>query len=101
MTPILAGLDEIDKRAKEMGLELEPTIRAARDGPRERKSTSGNMDGWLRTQGEEKQNAMLGKGRAELWREGKVTLQDLINAQGETIPLEQLRRIASRRSALN
>jgi len=101
MTPILAELDEIDRKAKEMGLELEPAIRAARDGPRERRSASGNMDGWLRTQGEEKQNAMLGKGRAELWREGKVTLQDLINAQGETLPLEQLRRIASRRSALN
>lgn len=101
MQPILAGLDAIDERAREMGLELEPEIRAARDGPRERKSTTGNMDGWLRSQSEQKQNAMLGVGRAKLWREGKVTLQDMINASGEQIPLENLQKIASRRSALN
>lgn len=99
MQPILAGLEEIDQRAREMGLELEPTVIAARDGPRQRTSATGNMDGWMRSQSIEEQNAMLGKGRAELWREGKFTLQQLVNARGELIPISELKKIAEKRSA--
>jgi hypothetical protein len=34
---------------------------------------------------------MLGKGRAQLWRDGKITLQDLLNAQGVPLTLRELR----------
>jgi SPP1 gp7 family putative phage head morphogenesis protein len=35
---------------------------------------------------------MLGKGRAELWREGKITLQQLLDQRGNPLTLQQLRK---------
>jgi hypothetical protein len=35
---------------------------------------------------------MLGKGRAELWRDGKITLQQLLDQRGNPLTLQQLRQ---------
>lgn len=35
---------------------------------------------------------MLGKGRAQLWREGKISFSDLLNLQGQPLTLKQLER---------
>jgi hypothetical protein len=34
---------------------------------------------------------MLGKGRAQLWRDGKITLSQLLNAEGAPLTLAQLK----------
>ena len=46
---------------------------------------------WLKGKPVEFADEMLGKGRAQLWRDGKITLQDLLNAQGQPLTLKQLR----------
>lgn len=35
---------------------------------------------------------MLGKGKAELWRDGKITLQQLLDQRGNPLTLTQLRQ---------
>jgi len=64
-------------------------------------STRASMDGqvaadlsfgdWLKGKPVEFADEMLGKGRAQLWRDEKITLQDLLNAQGVPLTLKQLR----------
>ena len=42
----------------------------------------------LKTQAQ--QNEILGNGKAQLWRDGKITLSDLVNQQGRTLTLREL-----------
>lgn len=65
-------------------------------------STRASMDGqvavgttfskFLNGKPESFADEMLGKGRAQLWRDGKITLSQLLNAQGRPITLAELRR---------
>jgi SPP1 gp7 family putative phage head morphogenesis protein len=78
------------KSAKELGLNI----------PDMPKSTRSSMDGqvpedttfktFLEGKSKEFQNEVLGKGKAELWREGKITLVQLIDQTGNPIPLRDL-----------
>ena len=38
---------------------------------------------------------MLGKGRAELWRDGKITLSKLLDQKGNPLTLAELRNLQS------
>ena len=62
--------------------------RASQAGPVSRDTTFAQF---LDRQGEEFQADVLGKGRAELWKAGKISLDDLVNGQGRPLTLEQLR----------
>jgi len=46
---------------------------------------------WLARQSREQQDAMLGKGRADLWRSGKITLSQLVSGDGQPLTLAGLR----------
>lgn len=46
---------------------------------------------WLDTLAPQEQDAILGRGRADLWRRGVITLTDLIGQNGQTISLAELR----------
>lgn len=48
---------------------------------------------WLREQGPNTQNAILGRGIAEHWRAGKVKLSDLLSVDRRPLSLAQLRRV--------
>lgn len=50
------------------------------------------FEGWLKRQSTEKQSDILGKGRADLWRKGKLTLTDLVNGYGNPLSLDQLQK---------
>jgi hypothetical protein len=63
-------------------------MRASSIGPVDRKTTFSDF---LDRMGPEYQNEVLGKGRAQLWRDGKLTLADLVNGKGNPISLAQLR----------
>lgn len=64
------------------------------------KSTRSSMDGqvpeetsfkdFLDRKGEAFQDEVLGKGKAKLWRDGKITLQQLLDQSGNPIPLKEL-----------
>ena len=62
-------------------------MRASMDGYVARDLT---FDSWLKKKGVRFQNQMLGPGRAELWRSGKITLRDLIDQKGRPLTLAEL-----------
>lgn len=74
---------------KDIGLPPIPASpRASADGPQPAGTT---FDDYLKRKGPAFQDEVLGKGRADLWRRGKITLADLINGAGRPLPLARLR----------
>lgn len=63
--------------------------RASQFGPVDRKTTFGQF---LKRQSPAFQDEVLGKGRADLYRAGKVTLRDLVSGNGSPLTLKQLER---------
>ena len=53
---------------------------------------STTFDGFMKSMSEAEQNEIIGKGRAELWRAGKISLSDMINPRNKKVlTLKQLR----------
>lgn len=48
---------------------------------------------WLRTQPGEFQTSILGPGRAQMWRDGKITLAQLVSGDGAPLTLPELRAL--------
>jgi hypothetical protein len=70
--------------------------RASQIAPRTRASMDGSVaqdisfDEWLRRKPKSFSDEMLGKGRAELWRDKKITLQQLLDQRGNPISVREL-----------
>ena len=82
----------ITKTFKELGLNIrEPGLgdRASADGL---VPASTTFEGFLDRMGEDFQNEVLGPGRAQLWRDGDITLQQLLDLRGNPLTLAQLER---------
>ncbi len=89
----------ITKTFKELGLNIpEPkgTTRASSDG---QISVDTTFDGFLQRKGKAYQDEVLGVGRAELWRAGKITLRDLVNGNGRPVSLQELNDLVRKRKA--
>jgi SPP1 gp7 family putative phage head morphogenesis protein len=54
-------------------------------------ATMRGYESWLKTQPESVQNEILGPSRAGFWRDGKMTLADLIDQDNRVLTLKQLR----------
>lgn len=79
------------KSFKELGINLpEPQglTRASAEGQIDRSTTFASF---LSRRSVAEQDAQLGAGRAQLWRDGKITLRDLVDNRGNPLSLEQLR----------
>ena len=88
----------ITKTFKELGVNLpEPkgTTRASSDGL---VSVDTTFNSYLTRKGQSYQDEVLGIGRAKLWREGKITLRDLLNSSGRLLTLKELIELANKRS---
>lgn len=86
MIPSRKALDEVfPGLADEL---LAGRERASKDGP-----VKGNtgFDAFLARQSPEFVEAMLGKRRADLYRDGKITLRDLVSGTGRPLNLDELR----------
>ena len=70
------------------GFDLPPGTRASDEG---QISATITFDKFLEGKTEQYQNELLGKGRAQLWRDGKITLKDLLNQSGRPLTLKQLK----------
>lgn len=80
----------ITKTFKELGLDIpEPTggERASADGPVPVDTT---FDQFLTRMGKDFQDETLGEGRADLWRDGKITLQQLLDLKGNPLTVAEL-----------
>jgi hypothetical protein len=79
------------KTLREMGIDMdepEPVQRASAAGPISAKSTFADF---LKMMGPAYQDESLGKGRAELFRAGKLTPRELVDASGRPLKLSQLK----------
>ncbi len=77
---------------EELGVDLpEPEIstRASSLGPISADST---FDDYLKRVPVSQQDDMLGVGRAQLWREGRITLSQLLDGKGRELTLDELRK---------
>lgn len=84
-------LSPVTKTFRELGFDIDEPAdgqRASSDGPISAKVT---FEQYLNRQSREFQDAMLGVGRADLWRSGKITLADLTNGVGRPLTLAELR----------
>ena len=85
------GWVAVTKTFKELGIDMpEPATgtRASDQGQVSRKLT---FDDFLKGKSQAYQDEMLGKGRADMFRNGKITLSDLTNGNANPLTLEQLR----------
>lgn len=79
------------KSWRELGFdidELPAATRASMDG---QVPGDTSFEGWLSRQSQARQDAVLGAGRADLWRKGGLTFRDLIDGNGRELTLEELR----------
>lgn len=80
----------VTKTFKELGVDApEPKggTRASEDGPVPLATT---FEKFLDGQTEEQQDEQLGAGRAQLWRDGTITLPQLLDLRGNPLTLEEL-----------
>lgn len=68
--------------------EVPHTTRASMDG---QVAHDISFEGWLKKQSATRQNTVLGDGKADLWRRGKIAFRDLLDQNGRPLTTEQLR----------
>ncbi|MGT2429258.1 hypothetical protein ACU4HD_12020 [Cupriavidus basilensis] len=81
----------ITKSFRELGLDVDeftPTTRASMDG---QVAADLSFSDFLASKPNAFQDQALGKGKAQLWRDGKITLPQLLDQRGNPLTLEQLR----------
>lgn len=83
--PVLKSWQEIGIKAK----EAPASTRASMNGQVPDSLTYGD---WLRNQPAAVQDEALGKGKARLFREGRIEVRELVGVTGKPLTLEQLRR---------
>lgn len=85
------SLTPITRSFRDLGIdrdEIPAGLQASAYGP----VASGlTFEQWLKTQPKELADDVLGKGRAELWQAGKITLTQLVDNKGNPLTLAELR----------
>lgn len=76
--------------------EIPQTTRASMDGQVPAKQT---FEQWLGKQPVARQDTVLGAGKADLWRSGKIKFRDLLDQSGRPLTTEELRAKAARRAS--
>lgn len=82
----------ITKSYRQLGLnvpEINDSTRASIDGQQQPGVT---FKQFLEGKSESFQNELLGKGKADLWRDGKITLRDLLDQTGRPLTLAELQK---------
>lgn len=79
------------KSWQELGIdeaEVPETTRASMDG---QVPAAQTFEDWLGKQSQARQDTVLGAGKADLWRDGKITFRDLLDQNGRPLTTEELR----------
>jgi hypothetical protein len=85
IVPLLIPLSKI------AGVELPKKPEGTRASDLGQIKESTTFDAFLKRHSTEYQDELLGKGRADMWREGKITLTDLVSGQGRELTLSELK----------
>lgn len=82
----------ITRSYKELGLdvpEMQESTRSSVDG---QIKANTSFDSFLERKGVKFQDEVLGQGRAQLWRDGKITLPELLDQKGNPLTLAELKQ---------
>ena len=84
LVPITKSWEELGAKGMK---EIPPGTRASMDG-----QVAETMDygTWLKSKPEAFQKEVLGKGRFELWRDGKADLKDMVDQRGRPVKVREL-----------
>ena len=82
----------VTKTFKEMGLDIAEPPRSTRASSDGQVSGDTTFADFLDRKGKSFQDEVLGPGRADMWRRGDITLQDLVSGDGRPLTLAQLRK---------
>lgn len=85
------GNEKLARKMDRIERKIDKGTQASMDG---RVATDMNYSDWLKTQPESAQREILGPGKWELWKQGKIGLTDLIDQRGNPLTLAQLREAA-------
>jgi len=80
----------ITKTYRELGLDVNEKGAGTRSSDLGQVKADMTFDAFLKRHSTEYQDALLGKGKAQLWRDGKITLTDLLGQNGRPLTLLQL-----------
>lgn len=91
-----SNIDAIFRRnLAEMGMsqdEIDKAVYNARASMDGQVSANMNFEDWLGTKSKSFQDETLGPGRAELWREDKITMTEMLDQRGRPLSLEDLKK---------
>lgn len=82
----------ITKTWRDLGIdadEVDPGTRASADGQVAEDTSFGD---WFEGKSEAQQDDILGAGKAQLWRDGKISQTDLVDQSGRPMTTEELER---------
>lgn len=84
----------LTKSYKELGLDIEEIPVGTRSSLNGAIPANTSFTDWFEKQSATNQEKYLGQGRYKLFKEEKITFSDLINQKGQTLTLEQLRKLS-------
>lgn len=82
----------ITKTFRELGIDQDEIPQSTRSSMDGQVAADLTFEKFLASKPPEFADEMLGKGRAQLWREGKISFSDLLNMQGQPLTLKQLEK---------
>jgi len=82
----------VTKEFKDMGIDKEEIPQGTRSTLDGQVPEDLSFTDWLKTRTIEEQEEILGVGKAELWRDGKIDLKELVNNDGRPLTLEKLKK---------
>lgn len=84
-------LSPITKTYRELGVDIDEVPKGTRASDLGQIPADTSFSGFLNRHDTKYQDELLGPGRAKLWREGKITLSQLVDQTGRELTLQQLR----------
>lgn len=79
------------KTWKELGIDLDELPTGTQSSDAGYLPQDYTFNDFLKTKTKDYQDKVLGVGRAQLWRDGKITLSQLVNQQGKSLTLKELK----------
>lgn len=84
----------IIKSFRELGIDLDDVRGLTRSSLNGEVPREMNYEQWFDNQSEKDKEKYLGKGRFELYKDGKITLSDLVSQKGKVLTIKELKALS-------